>query len=153
LTHWQRFMTAGVTPWPQCARVFSGKLMKGQVGCLSFCSCAPMFQKECCGSTIARWSRNKMRRSTGTSAHKTGSNPTPATPSSFSRLYPTLLNEPQRPKEWGALSDYFQTRTSVWLRSSGHKLPRQSSKNLLPAGRPNSSTIKLLFEIGQKELH
>ena len=41
-----------------------------------------------------------MRRSTETSAHKTGSNPTPATPSSFSRLHPTLLNETQRPKEW-----------------------------------------------------
>jgi hypothetical protein len=41
-----------------------------------------------------------MRRSTGTSAHKTGSNPTPARPSSFLRIHPSLLIEPQRPKEW-----------------------------------------------------
>jgi hypothetical protein len=35
-SQWQRFMAAGVIPSPQRPRVFSGKLIKGQVDCLSF---------------------------------------------------------------------------------------------------------------------
>ena len=36
LTHWQRFMTAGVIPRPHRPRDFSGRFINGQVGCLSF---------------------------------------------------------------------------------------------------------------------
>ena len=38
LTHWECFMTAGVIPRPHLPRLFSGKFIKGQVACLSFCS-------------------------------------------------------------------------------------------------------------------
>jgi hypothetical protein len=35
-TQWQRFITAGVIPWPHLSRLFSGKLAKGHVVRLIF---------------------------------------------------------------------------------------------------------------------
>jgi len=51
-------------------------------------------------NTTKHWRRKPKLKPTLLFALETGSNPAPATPSSFSRIHPTLLIEPQRPKEW-----------------------------------------------------